>query len=92
MISRQLLEQISREVSSHTLSEELTGQLRHSFPDIHFTYCLDDDVVAAKPVVEEASFNLYLIDSRNHCLSFTQELEVATGVVVAEIDDYPMSA
>ena len=61
--------------------------MRNSFSGIHFTYCMDDDVVAATPVHEEANFNLYLIDSRNHCLSFTQDMEVATGVVLAEIDD-----
>lgn len=93
MITRQQLDQIGQVVDSQTLSAEITGQLRSRFPGIHFTYCMDDDVVAARPAYEAEAFNLYLIDSRNHCLCFTQELEVATGVVVAEIDDYfPLSA
>ncbi len=45
-----------------------------------------DDVVTARPVFEEGAFNLYLIDSRNRCLCFTEDMEVATGVVLAEIE------
>ncbi len=51
------------------------------------TYCMNDDVIAAKPVFEQKAFNLYLVDSRNHCLCFTRDMEVATGVVLAEIED-----
>jgi hypothetical protein len=48
---------------------------------------MDDDVIAASPLHESDNFNLYLIDSSNHCLGFTQDLEVATGIIVAEIED-----
>jgi hypothetical protein len=47
---------------------------------------MDDDVIAASPLHESENFNLYLIDSRNHCLCFTQDMNVATGIVVAEIE------
>ncbi|MES9812527.1 MAG: DUF6129 family protein [Candidatus Thiodiazotropha sp.] len=87
MISQRQLEQISQMAGAQPVSEVMVEQLRSNFPDIHFTYCMDDDVVAARPVHEEAAFNLYLIDSRNHCLCFTQDMQVATGVVLAEIDD-----
>jgi hypothetical protein len=87
MISQQHLGQIAQLASAEPVSEKVVDQLREKFPDIHFTYCMDDDVVAAKPVHEASAFNLYLIDSRNHCLCFTQDSEVATGVVLAEIED-----
>ena len=87
MITQQHLDQIGGLTESHSPSEALLGLLRQTFPGIHFTYCMDDDVIAASPVYEAAGFNLYLIDSRNHCLGFTQDKEVATGVVVAEIDE-----
>ena len=87
MITRQQLDQVGELVTREAVLE--TGSvevLRGHFPDIHFTYCMDDDVYAAKPVLEGESFNLYLIDSRSHCLGFTQDGDIATGIVVAEVD------
>lgn len=87
MITRQQLEQIAGEIRSSTVSETLVERLRVNHSDVHFTYCMDDDVVAATPVYEAKEFNLYLIDSRNHCLCFTQDMDVATGVVLAAIEE-----
>ena len=87
MITQQQLEQIARQAKISPVSETVVDQLRGSFSDIHFTYCMDDDVVAAMPVYEDQAFNLYLIDSRNHCLCFTEDMDVATGVVLAEIEE-----
>jgi hypothetical protein len=87
VITQQQLERIGGLAASNTLSEALIGLLRKSFPEYHFTYCMDDDVIAVEPVYESETFNLYLIDSRNHCLNFTQDKEIATGIVVAEIDE-----
>ena len=87
MITQQQLEQIARQAKVSPVSETAVDQLRSSFSDIHFTYCMDDDVVAATPVYEDQAFNLYLIDSRNHCLCFTQDMDVATGIVLAEIEE-----
>jgi hypothetical protein len=86
MISSEQLTQIDKVAREMPLSDAMVSQLRSSFPGIHFTYCMDDDVEEATPVLEGSAFNLYLIDSRNHCLSFTSDLAVASGVVVAEID------
>lgn len=86
MITRQLLEEIGETASAQPLSEALLAELRSRYPEVHFTYCMDDDVMAARPLYENPAFNLYLIDSRDHCLCFTQELDVATGVVLAEIE------
>lgn len=86
MISQEQLDQVSEMLAAQPIEEAVVNTLRGQFTDLHFTYCMDDDVVAASPVREAESFNLYLIDSRNHCLCFTQEPEVATGIVVAEIE------
>ena len=86
MISQLQLEQVSGVLAQQPIDEAVLSSLRERFPDIHFTYCMDDDVVAVSPVHEAETFNLYLIDSRNHCLCFTQEMDVATGIVVAEIE------
>lgn len=86
MITRQQLVQIGEVAAAGPVSEVMVEQLRSRFPDIHFTFCMDDDVMAARPLYENPAFNLYLIDSRDHCLCFTQDMEVATGVVLAEIE------
>jgi hypothetical protein len=59
--------------------------LRQQFPEIHFTYCMDDDLPNNTPVIEHKDFNLYLIDGREHCLCLTNDYDTATGIVVAEV-------
>lgn len=86
MISQQQLDQVGEVLAAQPIEEAVAGTLRSRFPGIHFTYCMDDDVVAASPVYEAETFNLYLIDGRNHCLCFTQDMDVASGIVVAEIE------
>jgi hypothetical protein len=87
MITQAQIAQIGELLSRRSVEESAVIELRQQFPDIHFTYCMDDDVIAATPLHEAERFNLYLIDSRNHCLSFTQDSSVATGIVVAEIEE-----
>lgn len=88
MITQEQIDIIGQSASQEAIiSEDLVNQFRKHYPDIHFTYCMDDDVCAAQPIYENDAFNLYLIDSREHCLCFTQELDIATGIVVAEIDE-----
>jgi hypothetical protein len=69
---------------SNSLQANLSA-LRQQFPDIHFTYCMDDDLPNNTPVIEHKDFNLYLIDGREHCLCLTNDYDIATGIVVAEI-------
>ncbi len=86
MISQEQLSRIGELVKSRPVSEQSLELLRGDFPDLHFTYCMDDDVVGARPVFEDAGFNLYLVDSSSHCLSLTQDMETASGLVLAEIE------
>ena len=72
---------------SLALSESMLPGLREQFPGIHFTYCLDDDIIGARPVLQHERFNLYLVDTSSHCFTFTADAALATGIVVAEIDD-----
>jgi hypothetical protein len=86
MITQSQIIDIGKMLSQRSVDESAVIELRQQFPELHFTYCMDDDVIAASPLHESETFNLYLIDSRNHCLCFTQDLDIATGVVVAEIE------
>lgn len=85
MISEQQTDAIAQQVLTEGLSETILPTLRENFPDIHFTYCMDDDVHVGKPVVEQEGFNIYLVDGREHCLCLTNDYDIATGVVLAEV-------
>lgn len=89
MISTDQIHQISQQVAAEAmLSEDTVSRLRQSFEGIHFTFCMDDDVAeTAKPVHADPRFNLYLVDGRNHCLCLTNDAEIASGVVVAEVEE-----
>lgn len=87
MIATEQIEQISDALKDQGLDEVVVSGLREQFPDIHITYCMDDDVCGPKPVLESERFNIYLVDGRDHCLAFTQNAEIATGVVLAEVEE-----
>lgn len=85
MIAQQDIEAIAAWVEQRGLSEAVIGELRGRFPGQHFTYCMDDDIVSAKPVLERSGFRLYLVDSRDHCSRLTDDAGYASGVVLAEV-------
>ncbi|MCG6863136.1 MAG: DUF6129 family protein [Chromatiaceae bacterium] len=87
MIRPERLDQVARIVERAGLDEQTVGALREAFTDMHLTYCMDDDIGIVEPVVRAEGFNMYLVDGRGHCMRFTNELETATGIVLAEVDE-----
>lgn len=88
MLNEQAIEQVIDLVSQQGLSEVTIANLREQFNDAHFTYCMDDDVGgAAKPFRECEGFNVYLVNSADHCSVLTREVEGASGMVLAEVFD-----
>lgn len=87
MISSEIVQTIADQVKLQGVGEDVIQQLRLQYPKIHFTYCMDDDVCGPNPALEADGFNLYFIDGREHCLAFTNDNEIATGIVVAEVID-----
>jgi len=85
MISTEQVNEIAAKIDTLGVDEATVSALRQHYQPIHFTYCMDDDLPNNTPVIEHESFNLYLIDGREHCLCLTNDYEVATGIVVAEI-------
>jgi len=61
--------------------------LRAAFPDLHFTFCDDADVLSDDAFLASAGFNLYLVDGSSHCLQLTVDLAVASGLVVATLEE-----
>lgn len=87
MITTEQLQTIANTLEGQSLNDAIVTFLRAQFPDIHFTYCMDDDVSGVQPKLETPHFNLYLIDGREHCLCLTNNHDDASGVLVAEIID-----
>lgn len=88
MISPELVENVADGVAAQGLDETAVSALRSTYPDVHFTYCSDDDITSGRPVSEREEFNVYLVDGREHCLCLTSDYSVATGLVLAyRIDD-----
>lgn len=87
MIESHVIEKIAEKIRESGLDGSITASLREQWPDIHFTYCSDDDVHHANPVYGNGDFFIYLVDSSDHCIHFTSSYESATGVVIAECED-----
>jgi hypothetical protein len=87
MLTPEILEAVATEVAELGLSEQNLMVLRAHHPDLHFTYCMDDDVGYETPFLSQPGFRIYLVDGREHCLKFTGDIAHATGLVVAEVLD-----
>lgn len=87
MIEQATIDAIVSKLDAALLDEEIVLALRAQFPDLHFTYCMDDDIGTEEPVLEKAAYNLYLVNGEGHCLKLTTDAAVANGVVIAEIID-----
>ena len=85
MITTEQVNEIAAKIETLGVDETTVSALRQQYQPIHFTYCMDDDLPNNTPVIEHEGFNLYLIDGREHCLCLTNDYDVATGIVVAEI-------
>lgn len=83
---RQLADMARLAVAEGLIPATLTS-LRRIYPGIYFTSCLDDDIIGIEPVLRRTGLNLYLVDSRQHCLRLTEDFQVATGVVLAEVTE-----
>ncbi len=81
-----LVQTIADEVEKTTLNDGLIAQLRKTYPNTHFTYCMDDDITnSTLPVLKCNGFNIYLVGGDGHCLALTQDYEAASGLVLAEV-------
>ncbi len=86
MIATAQIDQVLNLVRERGVGLAVVEELRQLLPGVHFTHCMDDDVVGVEPVRAAETFNLYLVDGRGHCLRFTAEPLHATGLVVAELE------
>lgn len=87
MISEADITNVVDFVKAQGLSEEVISQLRAQYDGYHFTYCIDDDMEAYTPALEESGFNIYFVNSSDHCSKLTIDPTNASGFVIAEVLD-----
>ncbi len=83
MITPRQLNDIARWAETRGVDYAALTHLRQVYPGLYFTHCLDDDINDVEPVRRGEGINLYLVDSRQHCLRLTEDFQAATGVVLA---------
>ncbi len=83
-ISVDALDQIRSLLESDGPVAERIASLRKAFPGVSLTRCDASDMDAETPVLETARFDVYLIDTSEHCVRITTQPETATGIIVAE--------
>ena len=84
-MQQDVIDRITDQLLSQDIDEHTLQSLRKAYHDIHFTFCMDDDIYNGKPVKETEKFNVYLVNSSSTCLSLTNDVDRATGLVIAEV-------
>ena len=89
MIPRETLSHIADAAAEFQFLDDTTlDLLRGRWPGLHFALCGDDDVPARlSPVLARPGFNVYLVNGSEHCLTLTNDPELAIGVVLAWMDE-----
>lgn len=85
MITPRQLTDIARLAAAQGVNPATLTRLRHIYPGVYFTSCMDDDINTVDPVLNGADFNVYLVDGRQMCLHLTTDTQYATGVVLATV-------
>jgi hypothetical protein len=81
-VSESELEQIAQTLDGlGALSEGPLAGLRERFPGVRFVR-LDASDIEGHPVRSATKFDLYLLDTREHCPVLTEDLAIAGAVVV----------
>lgn len=83
-LSPALLEDIRQLIAAAPDQDELLPTLRAAYPELRFSQCSEDDIPPRlPPSLSAAGFDLYLMDTREHCIVLTTDAAVASGVVIA---------
>lgn len=85
MIAEQDVKDIVGHVEQAGLNDAVIADLRAQYEHYHFTYCMEDDMDAHIPAIEGKEFNIYFVDSADHCAKLTRDPAHGSGFVFAEI-------
>lgn len=84
IIDEAMIAAVAEIAEGREVDEALKEALKQTFPGIRFTLCSEDDISVGKPVLASEGFDIYLVGSSDHCLTLTNDFDLATGVVVVE--------
>jgi hypothetical protein len=82
------LAEIDNVLTAPNAGSEAFGELRRRFPHLSLTRCDASDVTET-PFRSYATFDLHLLDSRDHCALVTDDPARATGVILAKREATP---
>jgi len=78
------LERIRTVLAGEGPAAERIARLRAALPGISLTRCDASDMDNETPVLELPGFDVYFVDTSEHCARITTHPEAATGLIVAE--------
>lgn len=78
------IDQIRSLLEGEGSASERIANLRKAFPGISLTRCDASDMDNETPALQVGNFDVYLIDTSEHCVRITTQPEAATGLIVAE--------
>lgn len=82
----QVLSRVLSDADALDLNGEGVSELRRRYPELRFTVCRDDDLDDRAPFETRSGYTVHLLSSDGHCLSMTNNLDAAVGLVLALID------
>ncbi|GAB2586894.1 DUF6129 family protein [Nitrincola alkalisediminis] len=89
MIAASMLAQLAQAIEQTPPAQrDDIEQFKPFLQGVSLTCCSDNDIPGrAKPVYQGAGFDLYLVDATAHCACLTNDLTIASAVVLARHDD-----
>lgn len=78
------LKQVQSLLETEVPVGERIANLRQAFPGVSLTRCDAGDIDTETPVLETTEFNVYLVDTSEHCVRVTEDPARATGLILAE--------
>ena len=83
-LEAQAIAWIERTLSAPDADARALADFRREFPRLTLTRCDLGDLGVEQPFLQYARFNVYLLDTSDHCFHLTLDPARATGVIVAE--------
>lgn len=82
-VSPDELSNIEKTLCEPGIGSGVIAVLKRRYPHLSWTVCDASDLVE-EPFQTCGSFDVHLVDSRDHCVLITQDPENATGIILAK--------
>ena len=78
------LERIRTLLEAEGKPADRLASLRQAFPGLSLTHCDASDVDAETPALQTAAFDVFFLDTSEHCARITTDPDAASGLIVAD--------